>query len=214
MIITPVVGPMRGRASFAKTDSFLDTVDRTSYTDTGSTLGAVHATREIFVVGGWTNTAEVTSVTIAGVTATVDQTQGSTGGGAFCAHALVPTGTTGDIVVNFSATVEDLAFTVFRVIDRMVVNAARFSSGYTTGTGTSGSRALTGLPNDVFCFGVVGHGNTNATTITDDFTEVDDVATSGRSATASSAIGAGGTRTIGFSWTGSAGWIAALFSYR
>lgn len=94
-----------------------------SFTITGADLGAASATREIFVVVVWRSSAtrNLTSVTIAGVTATLgSQANYTTLLGVRCAWATVPAGTSGNIVLGFSGSVTGLGVSTYRVVGRPV----------------------------------------------------------------------------------------------
>lgn len=104
------------------TASASSTSDLTTYTFAGQSLGAVVANRMIVVVGlaiyAALGTPAVSSVTIGGVTATVLLTTG-TNMGSFLAYALVPTGTTGDIVVTLGSGGSRCGVGIWRVYDQI-----------------------------------------------------------------------------------------------
>jgi hypothetical protein len=84
-----------------------DTTDQTTYTFAGASIGSAAADRIVVVgiaarEGGGTNRT-LSSVSIAGVSATIVADSGNVPTHAAFAVALVPTGATGDIVVTFSA---------------------------------------------------------------------------------------------------------------
>lgn len=76
----------------------------TTHTFTSRSLGAAHPTRYI-VVGVHTANVAIDSATIGGVTATIiASTTGPNGGTCHFIGAAVPTGTTGNVVINISST--------------------------------------------------------------------------------------------------------------
>jgi hypothetical protein len=80
--------------------SAADDSNLTTYTFSAQAIGTAAADRYVHVFGGGSNdTSAVSSVTIGGVTATINKTQTGTSCTTFIATALVPTGTTADIVI-------------------------------------------------------------------------------------------------------------------
>jgi hypothetical protein len=98
---------LRGNA-FKPAIAFLqgnqDDANLTTYTFEDQNFGDPDATREIFVTFsfGTSSTRTPNSVTIGGVSATIESYTNSAGSLECCAHALVPTGTTGDISATLS----------------------------------------------------------------------------------------------------------------
>lgn len=94
------------------------TSDASTYTFSAQNLGSAASDRVIRVIGFARGTVGVSSVTVTvgGVTATVDRLLGYTGTGnaVFLAQAEVPTGTTGDVVVTWSASQLRTAVALFR----------------------------------------------------------------------------------------------------
>lgn len=115
--------------------------NQTSYTFSACDFGADDATREVFVVVGWTQGASRTlnSVTIGGVTATLGSAANySTAAGTRLAFAAVPIGPTGDVVPTFSGAVNGCCIAVYRVTDRPVIGATETDFAFgTQGIGTS-----------------------------------------------------------------------------
>ncbi len=97
------------------------------YTFTNVEFGTAHANREVFIVGYSGNDNPPTSVTIGGVTAVVDTVShpgtSSNPASSFCAHAHIPTGTTGTVVVTWPEDALITIITAFRVINRQTINA-------------------------------------------------------------------------------------------
>ena len=109
--VTPPFAQPLGKSNVAALPAiaFLQTVEsitnETAHTFSAFNFGADAASRRIFIFAVWQGTANtLTSITIGGVTATVHVT--TTSGGANCAlvSALVPSGTSGDVVVTVGAT--------------------------------------------------------------------------------------------------------------
>lgn len=85
-------------------NSYTDTTNQTTYTYSSCSIGTAASDRRVHV-GGWSsnNTRTVSSVTIGGVSATINIQSGGVGNGtSFIATANVPTGTTADVVVTWS----------------------------------------------------------------------------------------------------------------
>lgn len=89
-----------------------DVTSDTTHTFAGQSIGVAAASRRIIVTihaeeTGAGASTPITSVTIAGVTATIHITERDAGNGDICAiaSAAVPTGTTGSIVIVFPNTV-------------------------------------------------------------------------------------------------------------
>jgi hypothetical protein len=112
------------------------TADQSSYTFSNVSFGDEDLTREIFIPFNWSSTTSrnVSSVTIGGVAASYGNAFSATTSGCRIAFATVPTGTTGDIVINMSGTCTNVGYGVYRVINR--VNRGRVPND-STGTGIS-----------------------------------------------------------------------------
>ena len=95
-----------GVATISFTDNAAETADGTSATFSGRAIGAA-STDRIVVIGVTCNAGEpITSATIGGISASEVVAGDAAGGTAYAAlwQAPVPTGTTADIVVNFTGT--------------------------------------------------------------------------------------------------------------
>ena len=111
-----------GKIQISLTDSAVLTADGAVQTFSAKAFGAATVNRKI--VAAWVvnraSAETLTSVTIGGVTATNDVTIADVnGGGQFCgiSSATVPTGTTGDIVITMSGSVQNAGVAVYRLID-------------------------------------------------------------------------------------------------
>lgn len=105
----PAPPPSGGPVAIVFANSYPDTTDQTTYTFSSAAIGTASADRIVIVViGSRANSARsISSVTIAGIAATVIATANNTGGGADIVAiyaAAVPSGTTGNVVITFSGT--------------------------------------------------------------------------------------------------------------
>ena len=120
--------------------SFTSGSNSSAYTISNVNLGSADATREIFVAvsSGYsaaTSGTPIAGATIAGITATV---RNSSRFG--LVSATVPTGTVGDVFIDFSGTSEGVSLAVFRVLNRRIPGGAVFS---TTTIGSSFQTSIT-----------------------------------------------------------------------
>ncbi len=82
-----------------------NTAGASSYSFTSQPIGAAQADRYVIVGIGWANLGpSITSVTIGGVAATQVALNANANGSSALYIALVPTGTTATIAINFSST--------------------------------------------------------------------------------------------------------------
>jgi hypothetical protein len=127
--VNQLAGLSAGAASMPQTPATLsfiggteDPGNNTTYTFASVAIGAADATRRVVVVAHWSRATAVvalTSATIGGIAATIHVQDGGAGVGGRVAiiSALVPTGTTATIALNFS-TAQDRAFiAVYRAIN-------------------------------------------------------------------------------------------------
>lgn len=126
LMLTQLNGFMAGGAlpppSISLTDTVEDPGDNSTYTFTSRAIGAADATRRVVVVCHWSRTTAVvalSSATIAGVSATIHVDDGGSGLGGRVAiiSALVPTGTTATVVLNFATTQNRAFIAVYRAIN-------------------------------------------------------------------------------------------------
>lgn len=110
-----------------------DATNLTTYTFASQNLSVATATR--FIIASITGRSDdggartISSVTIGGVTATINAQTGSSGSCAGIACANVPTGSTGDVVVVWSGGMTDCAVSLHYFLD--------LDSATALGTGTS-----------------------------------------------------------------------------
>lgn len=106
----------RDPASFAYLTDLQNLTALTTYTFSSVSLGAAASTRVIvvFVQGVRSSGASVSSCTVGGVSATRIETESSTNFPGALFTAVVPSGTTGDIVVTFNGTMSECAIGVYR----------------------------------------------------------------------------------------------------
>lgn len=130
----------RGSPALAFLQFTEDTVDATTFTFLGQNLGAADPTRRIVVAVTWGDTATpatLASATIAGVAATIHiQLDGALQGRCALISALVPTGTSGSIVINLSGGTPDrCSIGVYRAINETVATHHAVASDLTATAG-------------------------------------------------------------------------------
>lgn len=139
-----------------------DTANLTTYTFPSASFGDAAGSREIFVLVRARGTSlTVSSVTIGGVSATVEATQYSSSTSVIaCAHVAVPAGTSGDVVVTLSGGATEAAIAVYRVTGRIVAGATSTDAA-SGATGFAGSVSIAYDTNaDGFCLAMAGFANT------------------------------------------------------
>lgn len=117
--------------------------DLTTYTFAAAALGVAHANRMIIFTGTMraAGLITLTSVTVQGIVGTVDKEERNVSAGntssTFIGHALVPTGTTGDIVVTWSGAGAVLqGLSTYRVTKYRSATPILTAGGQRTGAGT------------------------------------------------------------------------------
>jgi hypothetical protein len=176
--VTAELTQVAGGVSISLTDTFLFNA-ASPFTETGAAIGGAAANRLIFVAisGIKFINAALTSVTIGGVSATVGSAVRSAlnGGRGFSEiwWSLVPTGTTGNIVITATGDSFAGGVSVYRVIgadvvtpidnnDTTAVTSGNVSTDVSIGANTvTISTATTGIS--------VGAGNTSFANITENF---------------------------------------------
>lgn len=125
--------------AITQTDSAGDATDTDVYTFSAQDFGAEAADRIIAVAigAGYTTDRTIDAVTIGGVAATV-VTSAGTNHRTAVAYASVPTGATGDVVVDLSGTAVRCAVVVYRVVG---ANATVHDTDAPAG-GDNGSRSI------------------------------------------------------------------------
>lgn len=214
--------------SIAFRAGYSDATNASSYTFTACDIGAVPAageTREVFVSIEWyqggTASRTLSSVTIGGVSATLETAFNNGVLQAMCvARAVVPTGTTGDVVVTFSNTVFSCSIATYRVMNRASASAATDS-----GSATFSAVATAGVSGiDVnaggFVLSVVGWGNTVSAPALSGLTGATSDAfntpeSTGYAAHGSTPLQAGAStgNTMTWTWTTSRSGIAAAWAF-
>lgn len=124
-----------------------DATDLTTYTFSSQSLGAAASDRYIIcAICGRSNDGSartISSVTIGGVTATINAQVENTGTMCGIATALVPTGTTGDVVVVWSGTMGDANIALYRTTN--LTSATALDTGTSTANpGTTNLDTKTG----------------------------------------------------------------------
>jgi len=111
-------------------DSSVDAADLTTYTFAAEPIGTASATRRVVVAIGTNSTRTISSVTIGGVSATVDATSTLSGTGHVAlASAVVPTGTTASVVVTLDAAGLGMGIGVWTLTDGDPTGQVAASSG-------------------------------------------------------------------------------------
>lgn len=138
--------------------------DLSAYTFSSVDIGTASAGRYVIVSFTGTNVSasrSVSSVTIGGVTATQLLSSGASGGGAFIDFAVyiakVPTGTTGDIVITWSAAQLRCGYAVWAATGVLSTTAVDTASG-STATSTAQTRDV----NTLLGGAVIGSSTTNS----------------------------------------------------
>lgn len=119
--------------------------DGSTQTFAGVPFGTPSATREIIVcIGTGSGPAQsVTSVTIGGIAATIDQVAAAGIGGSAIARAAVPTGTTGTVVATCTGVVARYFIGIYHSPVALTVAAV----ATLTGNGASGIKATASITN-------------------------------------------------------------------
>lgn len=189
-----------------------------THTFTGVDFGAADSTREIFITIMNASARTVSSATIGGVAATVDANESV--GGTFCnavIYANVPTGTTGTVVINFSASATNCYIAPYRVVNRPTIGAGSTDFQQTgAASGTSSNVTTVTVPVNGFILSCLAQLNTNDASISGGSMVEDDsrtVGTSRRTAAHCDIQGSSSTPTITWSWTGSAGFRHGTWAF-
>lgn len=194
-----------------------------SYTESGSTstataagIGTASSTRRVIATVAQTTASgrTLTSATIGGISATIHQQSTDSGStsGAYIISAVVPTGTTADIVLTFSDTLFGGGSGAIYTVDDTTVSS-------TVGGGTNTTTSATSLAvnytstTDGFSVGITDWGNGSGKTpitvtgYTVDFSDEGQYAAFRKNETAS------GSATATTAWSGSFGAASAVASF-
>jgi len=151
-----------------------DSTNATSYTFSSQNLGAADADRQIVVAiaGRALGTPTLSSVTVGGVSATINKTQYTDSGGARSTAAIaiadVPTGTTGDVVLTYSAEMLRVGQALYSV------TGANHTAYDTGGSSADNPSASLDIPADGYGFGTAFIlGSATWTNLTEDYDEID-----------------------------------------
>ncbi len=126
------------------TASATNGTDAATQTYSAVNLGTAHADRHVIVCIAWGSTSRaLTSVTIGGVTATIDQVSATAAGMAAIVRAAVPTGATGDIVISWGGAIARSIIGVYAT--RAAVTVA--ATATLTGDGSSSAQAAAAITN-------------------------------------------------------------------
>lgn len=118
----------RGRVAIEFESHAENSSSTSSYTFSGQAFGAAEDNRYIVVALSWIIANTISSVTIGGVTATILVEATTTGRGCALCIALVPTGTSGDIVLNLSGGSSGATCAVYKVTGIQSAAAASTAS--------------------------------------------------------------------------------------
>lgn len=148
--------------------SAVDTTNTTAYTYAAVALGTAHFNRRIIVAVLFdaADDSPLASLTVGGVGATLVKSQGS---GVALYIALVPTGTTGDIVVTYASAANRSAIGVWR-LDGVTSNTAHATSGTTTGPGTGAGSLSIAVPSGGVAIGASQNTSASDVVLGGDFT--------------------------------------------
>lgn len=134
MSILPLFSPtIAVTAEF--TDSSVDDVGRTIYTFTAQALGTVKSNRKILVpVNGFAQTRTVSTLTVAGISASLVVRASGANETSEIWLASVPTGTTGDVVVTWSGAQDACGIGIIAAYD---MSSTATDTGTSTATATA-----------------------------------------------------------------------------
>ena len=186
-----------------------------SFTVTGANLGAASTSREIFVVVTWRSTSirNLTSVTIAGVSATLGtKASYSTTIGMRCAWATVPAGTSGNIALGFSGLVTGVGVSTYRVVARPVGGPHTDFKSAGTGGNTFLSLSSVSVTSNGFILSAFQSVVVPETTSVSGLSLVEDGGDAD-SHFASTAIRSAATGTVTWSWATTTSALAATWSF-
>jgi hypothetical protein len=189
-----------------------------SQTFSGVSFGAASASRRIYVgvtAGSSTNGATISSATIGGVSATIFTLKASGGSFSTGVHnilvASVPSGTTGDISITYSAGLNNPKnIHVYRVVGQTTaVGSVLHNSTQGQGASTSTGRTVTTV-NGSFAITLLGMLNARDPSLSG--------ATRNNSGSqvshAGSASTTGANLSITWSWTSSVGFTSSMASFK
>lgn len=196
--------------------SAVSAADQSTYTFAAQPIGTASPTRRVVVALGWAAAAAVTlsSITIGGVAATVNADSGPFTGNrrVVFASAVVPTGTTADVVVTLSGTAVRCGIGVWS----LTKGAATGQTDATVDISVGNLDVTTQAGDVVLASGYASAASGTVSTAWTGATERYDAAieNSFNTVTGADVVAAGTTTTIGFSTTGTAqrGFVAAAYA--
>lgn len=153
-------------------NSYSSTTNASSYTFSASAIGTADSTRLVVVVAHTNNlSASVSSMTIGGISATSAVSAGSAQLVSIW-YAIVPTGTTADIVLTLGATSNNAVIGVYSLYH--IVSTTPTTSNNLTVGGTSNATNTSVKKDGIIIAGITG--STNSTTTWTNATENYDTA--------------------------------------
>jgi len=148
-----------------------DTTDASSYSFTSQPIGSASASRRVVVAIGWGAASGITlsSVTIGGVSASIDADSGNATGNrrVYFASAVVPTGTTATIAITLSATAARIGIGVWTLTGGSATGQTAANINNASGTLT----VTTAVNDVVLAAGFSSHTSNSVTTTWSSATE-------------------------------------------
>lgn len=184
----------------------VDPIDRTVYTFAAQPIGAASADRRVVVAIG-SRTSSLSSVTIGGVAAAVDVSD-TTPDQIYICSAVVPTGTTADVVVTFTAGIARCAIGMW-----MIDGAASVLYDAMTGDNDT-DMSMLGHVGDIAIVASYEHGTVGSTATWTGATErYDELAETDMSHTGADAVMVGTSITTRVTWSVTTGASVAGVTY-
>ena len=158
---------MDAPASLTYIGTSVDNSDTATHTYPDHAIGAAASDREVIIAVNYDDNAtnSLSSATIGGETATIHVDTGTTSGippGVAIISALVDTGTTGTIVLNFTAAIRHSAVNVYRAVD-LTSRTPHATDSATVNGGASASLSVNVPANGILLAGAVIKANKTAT---------------------------------------------------
>lgn len=147
--------------SLTQVATAVNAANQNTYTFSAVALGDAAANRVIVLgiaLADADGVENITSVTIAGIAATVVRTAIGTNNAAYIYQASVPSGTTGDIVINLDASGANAAIVVWRLLTE---NPTAFHTASEAGSSTAPSEVIE-IPLGGGAVGIASQRNTTA----------------------------------------------------
>jgi len=187
--------------------SAVDAADLTTYTFSSQPIGTASATRRV-VVGVTSRSTNVSSITIGGVSATLDNDYAFSSNRATIASAVVPTGTTANVVVTFAAATTRCGLGVW------TLNSGSPTGQTGTGNGTAPSATVTTTTGDVVIAASIENGTVGSTATWTGATErYDQTVESDLGHTGADTVASGSSTNVSIAWSATSGSVIAAAAY-